>query len=170
MTDSCEPIHSSPNSSSTLELANSPTQLSQLSSFHGSSLDMSSTESSYGASSSNPLFSFLTDGEWQKVTCFRKEFTFRFAFYFVYCRSSPVFGWWWVSSHSLSHKLRSLTDPQAPTVLRVLWNILRGGSAEDVRSDDEDDGEDDDGLIDEDDLDALPNDREVPTTEPKKDR
>jgi len=52
----------------------------------------------------------------------------------------------------------------------VLWNILRGGSAEDVRSDDEDDGEDDDGLIDEDDLDALPNDREVPTTEPKKDR
>ncbi|GAA5829750.1 hypothetical protein JCM5353_002218 [Sporobolomyces roseus] len=54
-------------------------------------------------------------------------------------------------------------------ILRVLWNILRGGSAEDVRSDDEDDGDDDDGLIDEDDLDALPNDREVPK-EPKKDR
>ncbi|GAA5974835.1 hypothetical protein JCM21900_003295, partial [Sporobolomyces salmonicolor] len=29
-------------------------------------------------------------------------------------------------------------------ILRVLWNMFRGGSAEDTRSDDEDDGEDDD--------------------------
>lgn len=49
-------------------------------------------------------------------------------------------------------------------VLRVLWNILRGGSAEDTRSDDEDDGEEDeDGELDE-----VPNDREV--SEPKKER
>jgi len=73
-----------------------------------------------------------------------------------------------LSSLSLVRCNLVLISP-SQTVLRVLWNILRGGSAEDVRSDDEDDGEDDDGLIDEDDLDALPNDREVPT-EPKKDR
>jgi hypothetical protein len=50
-------------------------------------------------------------------------------------------------------------------VLRVLWNILRGGSAEDTRSDDEDDGEEDDG----EELDDVPNDREG-TVEPKKTR
>ncbi|GAA5932820.1 uncharacterized protein JCM15063_002214 [Sporobolomyces koalae] len=50
-------------------------------------------------------------------------------------------------------------------ILRVLWNILRGGSAEDTRSDDEDDGAED---VDDDelDLDEVPNDRD----EPKKDR
>ncbi|GAA5958078.1 hypothetical protein JCM3765_002801 [Sporobolomyces pararoseus] len=49
-------------------------------------------------------------------------------------------------------------------ILRVLWNILRGGSAEDTRSDDEDDGEEDEDV----ELDEVPNDREV--SEPKKDR
>lgn len=46
--------------------------------------------------------------------------------------------------------------------MRVLWNILRGGSAEDTRSDDEDDGDDDDDEGAE--LDDVPDDREPKKT------
>ncbi|GAA6064339.1 hypothetical protein JCM10212_002315 [Sporobolomyces blumeae] len=56
-------------------------------------------------------------------------------------------------------------------ILRVLWNMFRGGSAEDTRSDDEDEGEDDDEGDEADgraSLEAVPDDRDGHET--RKDR